>query len=415
MKLIFAYFILFCTSIICLGDEEQTVKNSNIKLKDGDIVVLCGDSITSNGHYPQFMEIYQLVCCPVPKVTNKNYGRWGETAAAFPKTMDTGVLLAKPNVALICYGMNNSRSAKIMSEEQAKNWGNGEILSVVKKFKESGVRLIVLASPGVVDSQHFTLSQSAPPVAQAIEATNTNLRMLRDSAEKIAKEHELIFADMHNPMIDVMAKAKEKYGNDFAFAGGKGDGVHPGRAGHLVMAWVYLKALGYTGEIGNITVDFTNGTSSTTDGHTILSYANGKISIESIKYPFCFSGDPSKPSANDTASVASLFSFNEDLNRFNLIVKNAPAKTKITWGGISKEFEAAVLDKGINLATEFIDNPFRKPFETILFNIEERNRCRNWLAKEYKDDPAMQKRYDTAVAKTIPQPIKHEIQMEEAK
>jgi hypothetical protein len=415
MKFNLALFLIFFSSLFCAADESQASKDSKIKLKEGDIVALCGDSITSDGKYPHFLEIYQIVCCPIPKVINKNFGRWGETAAAFPKTMDTGVLAEKPNVALICYGMNNSRSGKVMAEERAKGWGDGEILTVVKKFKEAGVRLIVLASPGVVDSEHFTLSQSSPPNPQAIEATNKNLSLLRDNAERISKEQDLVFADMHNPMIEVMAKAKEKFGKDYAFAGGKGDGVHPGQAGHLVMAWVYLKALGYSGEIGNITVDFSKDSATTSEGHTLVSYKEGKISLESIRYPFCFSGDPAKPSANDTRSVADLFSFNQDLNRFNLIIKDAPAKTEITWGGVSKEFDSATLSKGINLAAEFTDNPFCKPFETILFNIGERNRCRKWLIKEYKDDPGMQKRLDTAIAKTIPLPIKHEILIEAVK
>ncbi len=42
-------------------------------------------------------------------------------------------------------------------------------------------------------------------------------------------------------MIDAMAKAKLKYGKEYNVAGG--DGVHPNRNGHLVMAYAFLKAL----------------------------------------------------------------------------------------------------------------------------------------------------------------------------
>jgi hypothetical protein len=58
--------------------------------------------------------------------------------------------------------------------------------------------------------------------------------------------------------------------------------------------------------------------------------------------------------------------FNEQLNRFTLVVKNAPAgKLKVTWGGQSKEFAAADMEKGINLAAEFLDNPFVAEFDRV--------------------------------------------------
>jgi hypothetical protein len=425
MKRILSVFIFSSMSLFLIADDttiekkpdlnKDIAKTSSVKLKEGDIVALCGDSITSNGAYPQFIEIYQLVCASSPQVTLKNFGRWGETAAAFPPIMDKDVIPSKPTVATICYGMNNCRSSKVMSEEQAKAWGAGEILTVVKKFKDAGVRQIFLGSPGCVDSEHFTLSQSAPPNPKAIEATNKNLSMLRDSAEKIAKENNIIFVDVHKPMIEVMAKAKEKYGKAYAFAGGGGDGVHPGQAGHLVMAWAFLKAFGYSGEIGTITIDFAKDTATATEGHSIAGCKGRIINIESTRYPFCFSGDPAKPGSNSTRSVAELFSFNNDLNKYMLTVKDAPEKTKITWGSKSKEFDSSTLAKGINLAAEFMDNPFSSSFAKIFTALNERNQCRGWLRNEFKNDPGMQKRLDAAIAATVPVPVKHEIKIEAIK
>lgn len=413
MKLFISVFLLLLAFLTISADEPNKKVDPNIKLKEGDIVALCGDSITSNGEYPYFIEIYQLLCSPSPKVTLKNFGRWGETARQFPPHMDSSVLPAKPTVATICYGMNNSRSSKVMSAEQAKSWGTGEILAVIKKFKEAGVRLIVLGSPGVVDSNFFTLSQSAPSDPVAVEATNKNLSLLGESAEMIAKQEGLIFADVHKPMMEVMAKAKEKHGKDFAFAGGKGDGVHPGQAGHIVMAWAFIKALGYSGDIGTITVDYAKDSADATEGQKILSCKGGAVSLESTRYPFCFLGDASK--SNSTRSVADLFSFNKDLNRYMLVIKGAPAKTKITWGKSFKEYDSAALEKGINLAEEFMDNPFCPSFAKIFEAIHERNRCINWLAKEYKGDAGMQKRFEKALEAATPVPVKHDIIIEPVK
>ncbi|MEI9960460.1 MAG: hypothetical protein WDM76_04795 [Limisphaerales bacterium] len=58
--------------------------------------------------------------------------------------------------------------------------------------------------------------------------------------------------------------------------------------------------------------------------------------------------------------------FNEDLNRFRLIVKNGGVNHfKVTWGSDSKVFSAIQLEQGINLAAEFMDNPFSEAFASV--------------------------------------------------
>src|SRR6185295_12504178 len=74
--------------------------------------------------------------------------------------------------------------------------------------------------------------------------------------------------------------------------------------------------------------------------------------------------------------------FNQDLNRFTLIVKNAPAdKCMVTWGKSPKEFSKEQLEKGINLAAEFIDNPFSKPFRKVDTAVREQQKYETGLVK----------------------------------
>src|SRR5205814_3452062 len=127
-------------------------------------------------------------------------------------------------------------------------------------------------------------------------------------------------------MFDAMTKAKAKLGSNYAFAGG--DGVHPGPNGHLAMAYAFLKGLGCDGNIGTITIDLASNKAQATAGHKVISFNNGSAEIESTRYPFCFFGDSSGPS---TRSAIEFLPFNEDLNRFRLIVKGATAdEVKIT-------------------------------------------------------------------------------------
>lgn len=414
-----AFVLLLLSMGLYEARAEEAKPVAELSLKDGDIVALCGDSITSAGNYPLFMEIYQMACGPRFHATFVNCGRWGECAGDFPKSWDKDFLPAKSTVVTICYGMNNCRSGKVMSEDRAKSWADSEILTLVKKCREIGVRVIVLASPGCIDSTHFTLSQSKPPDPGPIEATQKNLSMLRDQAKRLAASEGLVFADVHTPMVEVMARAKEKYGASYPFAGGGGDGVHPGRAGHLVMAWAMLKALGYDGQIGTITVDLSQGGKATaSEDHKVLSVTGGTVDLESTRYPFCFLPDPYRPtntnSANATTTVRDLFSFNQDLNRMMLVVKGGVGRLTVTWGAQSRTFDAATLAKGVNLAAEFSENPFRAPFAKILAALSERNQCRKWLAGEHKGSEGMQKRLEKAIEDTKVVPVRHTIKIEPA-
>ena len=65
-------------------------------------------------------------------------------------------------------------------------------------------------------------------------------------------------------------------------------------------------------------------------------------------------------------AAAALIPFHETLNRFTLVLTNATAPNyTVTWGGVTKSWPKAALEKGINLAAEFPDNPFCAPFEKV--------------------------------------------------
>jgi hypothetical protein len=264
-------------------------------------------------------------------------------------------------VATTCYGMNDGGYAPL-TPDKAKAYRDS-MNSIVDTFQKSGVHFIVVGSPGAVDSKTFR-----PTEAGAAAMYNKTLGELREIAKAIATEQKVAFADVYGAMMDVMVKAKAKYGENYDIAGG--DGVHPNRNGHLVMAYAFLKALGCDGNVGTITVDLAANKADATEGHKIVSANAGAIEVESTRYPFCFfdSTDAAHPSAG-TKQIIEFFPFNEELNRFKLVVNNAgdaEKKVKVTWGASGKEFTAGELAKGINLAAAFADNnPFSEPFKKV--------------------------------------------------
>ncbi len=259
-----------------------------------------------------------------------------------------------PTVVTVCYGMNDGGYGG-MNDGIGKTYRDAQS-TIVDKFKAAGVHLIVLGA-GAVDSDTFHKSPE-----QAV-VYNKTLGALSDIDKEIADKQGATFTDLHGIMVDVMTKAKAAIGPTYDVCGG--DGVHPGWNGHLIMAYAYLKGLGCDGNIGTITYDATAGTATATDGHKVISADKTGIKLESTRYPFCFFAGDAKASGN-TTSILPYLPFNQDLNRLMLVVKNPVGKkVKITWGNTSKVFDADVAAKGINLAAEFIDNPFVVPFKKI--------------------------------------------------
>ncbi|HQG49347.1 MAG TPA: hypothetical protein PK373_09690, partial [Sedimentisphaerales bacterium] len=191
---------------------------------------------------------------------------------------------------------------------------------------------------------------------------NHSLAEFRNIGLSVANDEQVAFADVFTPMLVGGFEGKKRFGDDYMIAGK--DGVHPGWAGHLVMAYAFLKAMGLDGQIGTITVNLADGKATASEGHRVLTAEPGRIEIESNRYPFCAAG----PIDNDGSirSGMELVPFNAELNRFLLVIPNAPAGNyRVTWGETSKTYTAADLAKGVNLAADFEVNPFSEAFKAV--------------------------------------------------
>jgi lysophospholipase L1-like esterase len=359
-------------------------------LKRGDRVAIAGDSITEQRLYSRFIEDYLLACTPQLELSVTQFGWSGETAGHFAGRMENDVLPFKPTVVTTCYGMNDGGYRKF---EPAIGKGyEAPMRTIVERFKAAGATVVV-GSPGAVDT--FTFNKGGSGTQP--DVYNDNLAHLRDVARDLARDNGQLFANVHDPMILAMLRAKPVLGKEYHVCGG--DGFHPSSNGHLVMAYAFLKALRLDGQIGTITLDLAAAQPqcSVTDGHKVVSATNAPpvapattadktgsaaadkapagsdkpgptaafvVELESTRYPFCFFGDDKSP--DSTRGILPYVPFNAELNRLTLIVRNlaAPAAT-VTWGSASKRFTKEQLEAGVNLAAEFLDNPFCGPFRKL--------------------------------------------------
>jgi len=330
-------------------------KAHGLMLHKGDSLAICGDSITEQRLYCRYMETYLTVVDPELGVTVRQFGWSGEQAPGFLARMTNDVLRFKPNVATTCYGMNDHHYRPYDPSIGAAYQFN--MTAIVDSFKAAGTR-VVIGAPGCMGLKPSPWNW----VKGTPEDRNLNLCELRNIDVKLAKEEHTRFADVFWTMYKAEFAALQKWGPDYMLAGK--DDVHPGKSGHLVMAYAFLKALGLPGDVGTITVNLKGNKASASKGHTILSCENGTVKIESSRYPFCAGGPVD--SDNSIRSGMALVPFNKDLNRFMLVVRHGSADNyKVTWGEASHDYTSKELKKGVNLADDFPVNPFSAAFARV--------------------------------------------------
>ena len=342
-----AYFAKF--------EPKKASAPAGLLLQPGDRLAIIGDSITEQKMYSRIIETYLTVCVPDLKISTRQFGWSGETAEGFLHRMTNDCLRFQPTVATLCYGMNDHRYRAF--DEQNATWYSNNYSAVARSLKSSGAR-VVLGSPGSIGR--------VPPWAAnnnaSMEEMDLNLCQFRNLDIAIAAQEKINFADVFWPMFTAGFTAHQKYGADYAVSGK--DGVHPDWAGHVIMAYAFLKAMGLDGDLGTFTVDLGSGQATASSGHTVDSFTNNTLTVTSTRYPFCATGALDKD--NSLRSGMTLVPFNADLNRLKLVVTGGTGQNyAVTWGDETRDYSAAQLAAGVNLAEDFAANPFSAAFAKV--------------------------------------------------
>jgi hypothetical protein len=344
------------------------LRPSGLVLKRGDRLAICGDSITEQKKYSRIMEDYLNMCVPQLDVSVRQFGWGGETAAQFLLRMTNDCLRFNPSIATTSYGMNDHHYKPY--EDSIGQAYRSSSISVVEAFKAEGARVIV-GSPGCIAKIPWWEAGK-----YQVDDLNMNLCRLRNIDIEIAREEGVGFADVFWPLLTLSVEAKQRYGDSYALTGD--DGIHPQWAGHIIMAYAYLKSMGLDGNLATFNVDLKSNKMRVSAGHKLISSRRGEYKIRSTRYPFC----PCVPAAvsywypacnsddvtnsDSIRSGMSLIPFNQELNRFMLTVTNGTALNYlVVWGDDSRTFTSQELVRGINLAAEFQHNPFSDAFSVV--------------------------------------------------
>jgi hypothetical protein len=227
--------------------------NGGFYLKDGDRVVFYGDSITEQRLYSGMTELFVVTRFPKLNVEFTHSGWGGDTVSkAFMgggrDTLDVrlqrDVLAHKPTVMTVMLGMNDGHYQPF-DQATHDNYTNGYayLLDTVQK-----------GNPGI----RFTLIGPSPydditRPAHFEGGYNAVLKGFVAFVAKTSDERRQTFADFNSSLCDVLDKARQK--DPQTAQAIIGDRVHPGAAGHLIMAETLLKAWNAPTLVSRVEID----------------------------------------------------------------------------------------------------------------------------------------------------------------
>lgn len=323
--------------------------------KNGDRIVFAGNSITEAGFYETYIWDYYLLHFPQRKIQIMNGGIGGDVAAQMLARLDDDILLKKPNVVVLTFGMNDSRyfeyfirpEATVRKEAVATSLASYE--AIEKRFQAlPDVQKIIMTSSPYDENMTGPKNNFHGKYVTMLEIANFQLAS--------AKKNQWGFVDLMRPMNEIDLR-EQKRDTNYTLTGP--DRIHPGKAGHLAMAYFFLASQGLKGNVvADVSINAANKklVRATNSQVTNIKSTDDKMSFDymanSLPFPIdsisSMWGNPQKQS-----EVLSVIPFINDFDKELLTVGGLrPSENytlKIDGLNIGK-WSGAEFGKGINLA-----------------------------------------------------------------
>lgn len=370
-------------SVATLVLLASLARASDFFVHDGDRVVFLGDSITQQKLYTTYIEAYVLTRHPEWKLTFRNVGWGGDTAwlrqrahpdenklfaaqgdelkAMVEKSVGSGlgrdVLPLKPTVVTIDFGMNDHAYQAFRPDIfRAYAASQAELVHVLTK---NGAR-VALLTPQPIEEKYPN-----PNPTEAVK--NDSLRKFSDGLREIAQARGALYVDQFDPYMALMTQART--GSAPVHIGG-GDAVHPGSAGHTIMAWAILKGLGAPSLVSS--AEISCGWRTRAKGQQNCKVTNVKLAQDALSFDRLDAALPMPvdPKAEHILKSAPIV---EDLDVYSLKVTGLKADSyALTIDGTSAgTVTKAELEKGWNMAR--VKTPMLDQAMTVLALVFKKN------------------------------------------
>jgi lysophospholipase L1-like esterase len=194
-------------------------------LRDGDTIVVIGDSITYSGGYVRVM--HELLDELQLKVHIVNAGKSGQKAEQLAERFNVDVVQRRPRWCIVSVGINDVwHRLHAPHDEKVLRVYKENVSRMVTEAQMVGIG-VILCTPTVIEEE---------PESEANQRLLFYCAAIRD----VASEQNCLVADLHVLILQaIRAKPADAQRHFFTF-----DGVHMNRPGNLIMAEGILSALG---------------------------------------------------------------------------------------------------------------------------------------------------------------------------
>lgn len=312
--------------------------------KDETVCVI-GDSITQGGMYHSDMFLFYVTRFPDRELHLFNCGISGDTAAGAVRRLDSDILVHRPAAATVLLGMNDAGSKNYIKDDEKSKAGRqpaieqyaANLTNLVEGLGKANVR-VTLLTPTVYE-------QNADTGTASYLGYNDALQKCAEEVKKIARKFDLPVVDIHAAM-DAINGAAQKADPKFTIVGR--DRVHPGGLGHMIIAYLLLKAQGMHSCVSTTVL--------AADSAKIIEQVNCKVSNlkasqEEVSFDSLEAALPF-PVPLGAHGAMKLVPFQQELNEEFLKVSGlADGKYKLFIDDQAVgQYDAAELASGVNLA-----------------------------------------------------------------
>lgn len=367
MKNLILFYLLFLSASFAIAQEITPFKN-------GDRVVFLGNSITDGGHYHSYIWLYYMTRFPEMRLTVMNAGIGGDQAIDMVRRLDGDVFSKKPTVLITTFGMNDSGYLEY-NGDQPEKFADEKVKASYEAYKQMEARYKNLVNTKIVLMGSSPYDETAK-IEGNTPFRNKNKAMLRivDFQRESSKANGWQFFDLNQPMTALNSQFQQK---DPTFTLCGKDRIHPDNDGHMVMAYLILKAQGFAGkEVAEISIDASNTSIISSSNCEITDIKKTSIGIsfnylaKALPYPMdtiARGWEQKKSQAEAVKTVP----FIEEMNKEMLTVKGLKGNYCLQIDGENiGTWSSADFAKGINLAT--LNTPQYKQALKVMFLNEER-------------------------------------------
>jgi Lysophospholipase L1 and related esterases len=340
--------------IFCLVTVSFNLSAENIPVfKEGERVAFVGNSITCGGRYHSFIWLYYMTHFPDMRIDIYNEGIGGDLVQQMSQRMDK-VFEHNPSVVTLSFGMNDVGYMDFtlpgndtVGHRNVKNALDDYQLmeKILKRYPE--VKKIFIGSSPYDETSGFN---KVP-----FPGKNKLIVEISDFLKQRALSNKWNFIDFTRQMVEIN---KREQRTDSAFTLCGRDRIHPSTDGHLVMAYLFLKAQGLANKpVADVYIDASNNEVVRAENCRVsdLSTTPQMLSFTYLanSLPFPIDSSYYDNELHNQADALKVIPFMDEMNHEGLTVtglSDGSYLLKIGGKDIAR-FTALELKKGINLAS----------------------------------------------------------------